>query len=90
MDNTKSLYCCRVCGLFQYGDLPWGLDGHSPSFNICDCCGVEFGYEDCFPKDVKRFREEWLKQGGFWLYPEEKPLEWSLEEQLQNISKEYL
>jgi hypothetical protein len=33
-----------VCGLEQ-GELPWGADGATPSFAICDCCGVEFGLE---------------------------------------------
>jgi hypothetical protein len=36
---------CRVCGLDQQSP-PWGVDGKSPTYAICDCCGVEFGYED--------------------------------------------
>jgi hypothetical protein len=90
MDNDKSYYYCRVCGLFQDEDLPpWGLDGRSPSFNICACCGVEFGYQDCFPEDVKLFREKWIKKGSPWRFPEEKPTKWSLEEQLKNIPQEF-
>jgi hypothetical protein len=35
-----------VCGL-QQPALQWGDDVNSPTFDICDCCGTEFGYEDC-------------------------------------------
>ncbi len=36
---------CRVCGLY-IDDLPWGEDGNCPTYEICSCCGVEFGNED--------------------------------------------
>lgn len=41
--ETNSFYC-RVCGLYL-GYQPWGEDGKTPSYEICPCCGVEFGYE---------------------------------------------
>lgn len=44
---------CRVCGLDQR-ELPWGEDGTSLTFAICDCCGVEFGYEDSAGEAVQR------------------------------------
>ena len=95
MDSDKSTHYCRVCGLFQDKDFqgndyfPWGKDGNSPSFDICECCGVEFGYGDCFLEDVKAFREEWLKKGNPWRCPEYQPENWSLEEQLKNIPKKF-
>ncbi len=88
MDNKNQSTYCRVCGLDQEEFL-WGADGRSPSFAICDCCGVEFGYQDCFPEDVKTFREKWVKKGFCWRYPEEKPYNWSLENQLKNIPEEF-
>lgn len=36
---------CRVCGLY-IEDEPWGKDGSCPTYEICSCCGVEFGNED--------------------------------------------
>jgi hypothetical protein len=90
MDNDKADYYCRVCGLFQNEDIPpWGLDGHCPSFDICACCGVEFGYEDCSPESTKAFRKEWLAKGTPWFDPKEKPENWSIEEQLKNIPKQF-
>lgn len=90
MDNKKNLHFCRVCGLFQGDDyFPWGKDGNSPSFDFCECCGVEFGYGDCFLEEIKAFREEWLKKGSPWRFPEYKPEDWYLEEQLKAIPKEF-
>ena len=90
MDNNHSKFCCRVCGLFQGEDHPpWGGNGECPSFDICVCCGTEFGYDDCFLDDVKRIREKWLKEGAKWRWPKEKPENWSLEEQMKNIPEEY-
>jgi hypothetical protein len=70
--------------------FPWGEYGDCPSFDICLCCGTEFGYDDCFLEDVKISREEWLKMGNTWFCPEYKPENWSLEEQLKNIPKQFL
>lgn len=69
---------CRVCGNVQL-DPPWGEDNNSPSFDICDCCGVEFGYGDCTLKAIHASRKRWLENGANWKYPQNKPVEWSLE-----------
>lgn len=87
--NEDEAYRCRVCGLKQ-DFKPWGEDGKTPAFEICGCCGVDFGYQDCTPEYVKKFRKEWLKKGGKWASPDEKPANWSLEEQMKNIPKEYI
>lgn len=65
-------YLCRVCGVPQ-DEPPWGDDGNSPSFNICPCCGCEFGYEDATPKAIQIHREKWLSTGAKWQEPKQKP-----------------
>lgn len=60
---NKELFLCRVCGLEQ-DDTPWGEDGKTASFNICDCCGVDFGYQDAKLTGIKKYRERWLSQGA--------------------------
>lgn len=57
------MYYCRVCGLKQE-DAPWVKHGDTPSFEICDCCGVEFGYEDRINKSIQKYRENWLNNGA--------------------------
>ena len=39
-------YICPVCG-YAYLEEPPRDEKGRPSFDICDCCGIEFGYEDC-------------------------------------------
>ena len=88
MHNKHQSPYCRVCGLDQ-GEFPWGKDGTDPSFAICDCCGVEFGYQDCSIECVRKFRNTWLSEGNPWFNPKKKPKNWSLEKQLKNIPQEF-
>ena len=79
---------CRVCGLLQ-PEPPWGEDGRLPSFNICDCCGVEFGYGDATSASIDTFRQKWIAGGARWQTPSKKPSNWDLSAQLSNIPAEY-
>lgn len=62
-----------------------GESGEDPNFNICDCCGVEFGYEDYTKESVKAYRNKWLEVGANWWKLKEKPKDWDIKKQLQNI-----
>ncbi|MBP5789708.1 MAG: hypothetical protein J6W29_05695 [Neisseriaceae bacterium] len=65
MEN-KLLKCCRVCGLEYTNYYPWGEDGQSATYDICDCCGCEFGYDDdenASGKGVFVYRQEWFDKG---------------------------
>lgn len=89
MDNNKfKNNFCRVCGLIQL-DSPWGDDGKSPNFEICPCCGVEFGYEDCLVEGIKKFRNNWVANDMRWNEPIKKPKNWSFVEQYQNVPDEF-
>ena len=77
-------YACRICGFLQ-PSLPWGYDGKTPLFEICDCCGAEFGYEDVTIQSIKQYRDRWLSDGAIFWAPREKPKKWLLEEQLKQI-----
>jgi len=80
-----SEYVCHVCGYPNLDEPPWGDDGKTPSFNICPCCGVEFGYEDSTEKAKRNYRKEWLQKGAKWFDDEYKPKNWDLRSQLENI-----
>jgi len=75
---------CRVCGLY-IEELPWGASGDTPTYEICPCCGVEFGYEDLTVESTKNHRERWLTTGAKWFTPKDKPDGWDLEKQLLQI-----
>ncbi len=77
---------CRVCGLRQDESI-WGADGRCPTYDICACCGCEFGYEDCDPAGVRRHRESWVASGHEWFLPAERPDGWRLEDQLANVPR---
>jgi hypothetical protein len=83
--TTSTNYFCHVCGA-PLGDFaPWGEDGLSPTHGICDCCGVEYGYEDYILSSLITFKANWLSSGGHWKNPNAKPMGLSLERQLQCV-----
>lgn len=75
---------CRVCG-YKLPFLPWGEDGCTPTYEICPCCGVEFGNEDYSENAIQNYRENWISARCPWFNPQKKPLQWSLDEQLKNV-----
>lgn len=77
-------FACRVCGL-ELSFRPWGEDGMTASWEICPCCGIEFGFEDESYESTKRARRKWLSGGANWLYPADEPEDWDLAEQLSNV-----
>ncbi len=80
---------CRVCGWPQ-GVAQHGPRGSSPSFEFCECCGVEFGYGDVTITGIINHRESWLQSRCQWHDPEAKPKNWKLEDQFENVKPEYL
>ncbi len=88
MDSQSDKFACRICGLYQ-DEEPWGEDGKTPSFNICDCCGSEFGYEDCTFHSVENARTQWKLKGYPWYNTKYAPIDWSLAVQLTQIPSEY-
>ena len=83
---------CRVCGLY-YDDPPWGANGRLPSFDICLCCGVEFGYGDSILEAIRSWRSEWVARGAPWRWPDadtDEPSDRNLVEQMKNIPAEFL
>jgi hypothetical protein len=71
---------CPVCG-YDGLDEPAFDDDGVPSFDICDCCGTQFGYDDAtMPHSV--LREKWVAKGMPWhsrVIP--PPLDWDPVEQ---------
>lgn len=72
---------CRICG-FGLKDPPWGTNGKDPTWEICPCCGVEFGYEDVTSESARLFRNAWIANGAKWFDAGEKPDGWALDTQL--------
>jgi hypothetical protein len=84
----SELFQCRVCG-WPDPDPPWGNDGATPSFNFCDCCGVEFGYGDATRIAVQRYRAGWLAAGGKWHRAGTEPAGWNTQEQIARVPEQW-
>ena len=85
---TDEDFRCRVCGL-KHESPPWGEDGRTALFELCACCGVEWGYQDCLPKAVRSYRERWPNDGSDWHRPELRPANWDLDEQPTRIPAKF-
>ncbi len=58
-----------------------------PSYDVCPCCGFEFGFDDepdtASPQSFEEYRGEWIRDGCQWFDLSKKPGEWNLEMQLR-------
>ena len=75
---------CPVCNYDNLIDPPYNEYGYG-SYEICPCCGFEFGLDDFPDKEegIKNWREQWIEGGYKWFstcrFP---PLNWDPVEQL--------
>ena len=76
----KSLYICPVCGFKGLKEMPYDKKG-IPSYEICHCCGFEFGTDE--KEGMAQFREKWIKKGAPWFTQKLKPADWDLQKQLK-------
>jgi hypothetical protein len=76
------MFTCPVCA---YNKMPYPPE----DFEICPCCGVEFGYHD-HRKSHKQLRDEWLARGAPWFNPlSPPPQNWNPLLQLLNAGYEF-
>lgn len=77
-------YQCKVCA---YSQMP-----HPPrDYNICPCCGTEYGLDDAFESHGE-LRDEWLLAGGPWfsqVEPYLQPANWNPWNQLDAAQYRY-
>ena len=87
MHNDKHI--CPVCGFAGLMEEPHDSYGCT-SFEICPCCGFEFGYDD---EDggwsYEEWRKAWIAAGFPWMYHDnDKPATWNRDtmmKQTENI-----
>ncbi|WP_086444738.1 hypothetical protein [Candidatus Enterococcus lemimoniae] len=91
MNNEK--YICPVCG-FEGLELEAYNDFDEPSYEICPCCGFQFGFDDDNAEhdkniEIDRWRNRWISEGCNW-YSEvfEKPKDWNPKKQLEKLKLE--
>jgi hypothetical protein len=95
-------YFCPCCGYpeldcpayLRLGQPPWNNPGPPPydqwygeaSYDVCECCGFEFGNDDnpgtAPPLTFEAFRREWMANGCLWFDPTRRPEDWQVDLQL--------
>ncbi len=84
------MFICPVCGYDKLLEEPFDSEGN-PSYEICNCCGFEFGYDDSSEGiSIHNYRKKWINEGAPWFNLNLKPKNWNLNEQLNNINKTFL
>jgi hypothetical protein len=81
---------CPVCGFAPLLEEPW--PENRPSYEICPCCGTEFGNEDFSLDPRKRatrhrdLREQWMSGGmNWWSTNRLPPHDWNPLAQLRSL-----
>jgi hypothetical protein len=73
----------------DHGPPPYEHKYGSASYEVCDCCGFEFGYDDnpgtAPPLTFDEYRKQWIASGAESFDPAKRPESWSLSEQLSRI-----
>ncbi|WP_440945327.1 hypothetical protein ACSAZL_14425 [Methanosarcina sp. T3] len=76
---------CPVCGYDGLDEPPYDID-EVPSYEICSCCGFEYGFDE-EGYYFEEYRDKWIKDGWKWSSPDKKPDNWDNIKQLCNIIK---
>ena len=75
---------CPVCGFQGLGEPPYDAHG-SASFDICPCCGIEFGYDDA-TESHQQLRAGWIERGmPWWSQSQPPPVGWDPAAQLSGL-----
>jgi hypothetical protein len=85
-------HLCPACG-YDLGFQAW--TGDSASDEICPCCSIQFGYDDCAGGDLnkradayRQWREGWIAAGCPWRSKGMKaPDDWDPRDQLSRLNQ---
>ncbi|MGK9234648.1 hypothetical protein KXS07_17825 [Inquilinus limosus] len=83
MNDNQRGSGCPVCG---FPDVA-AYDEHGcATFEICPCCGIEFGYDDATTSHSE-LRARWIAGGKRWWSERERPPGWDADAQLARIGE---
>ena len=86
--HNNNFYICPICGYDKLEEAPYNTNGGG-SFDICPCCGQEFGYQVIDPnRDFERLviqRNNWVKSDHKISHNDFFVGEFHYEEQIKNL-----
>ena len=74
---SQQISHCPICGNGPFLVPYQSIAEIRESFDICSCCGCEYGYDD----NLQHYMN-WVSNGCKWFTPEEQPQGWSLDSQV--------
>lgn len=82
MHSSGESYLCPVCGYPRLDEAAYDRFGCA-SYDICPCCGTEFGYDDSTVAHAY-LRKKWVSGGMLWWSKHQlKPNDWDPVKQLK-------
>ena len=76
----------------DFGTPPYGQTLGMPSYEVCACCGFEFGFDDdpgaSEGTSFEAYLNEWIETGANWFTPAKRPNNWELQKQIAVVQKE--
>ena len=74
---------------FDHGSPPYCHRYGAASYDVCSCCGFEYGFDDdpgaSLGDSFQEYRRNWIAEGAVWFTPKRRPPDWDLQKQLQGI-----
>ena len=78
-------HLCPICGFDGLKEEPFSKK-NEPSFEICPCCGFEFGFNgENNVASFNAYRKQWISEGAGWFMKELEPKNWNYKKQLDQI-----
>ena len=66
---------------------PYEMIFDEASYEVCDCCGYEFGNDDnpgtSSPISFEEYRNEWQISGCKWFKEVKRPINWNFNDQMK-------
>ena len=82
--DSSGTFTCPVCGFEGLDEAPYDALGCA-SYDICPCCGIEFGYDDA-SRAHEELRAAWVDRGmPWWSRSRKPPVHWDPAEQLRRL-----
>lgn len=83
-------YLCPVCGYPDLDEPAYDPITSAPSYDICPCCGCEYGYSAPITEAGKEhFLRNWIRFKTPWHDSDAKPPNWDVRIQLREIGKDF-
>ncbi len=83
-EALRGYFACPACGWDDQISPPMDTLGY-PSYDICSCCGIQYGYHDIMGITYRAWRDKWVRNGMRWNSYSDPPPDWDPVRQLKKL-----